>query len=118
MERLIPWVFRHRDTADQDCVIDWPDGDHRFSFLFDDLTSYYSELEDWRVNEGSGADGTGVSGALIANEIITLPRKSWEVSEKQNLGRFMRSQGMILQDLMRTVYWGLEGIKSRGIKIR
>ncbi|PGH13514.1 hypothetical protein AJ79_03645 [Helicocarpus griseus UAMH5409] len=118
VERLIPWIFRHADTAGEDCMDHWPDDEDVFSLLFDYLSVYCSRVQAWEANEGHQSGTLGVTSALRTRQAITLPRKSWAVAEKKRVGRLTDSQAVILQQLMKTVYWNLENVKRQNLKIR
>ena len=92
-------------------VLNWPENDHKFSSLFDDLPSYCADVKRWQISKGYYPDETGVTTALKEIEMITLPKKSWNVSENQRFGRFLGSQAMMLRSLLKTVYVNLTGVQ-------
>jgi hypothetical protein len=111
VEHLIPWVYRHATSADEDNVLNWPKNDPKFSSLFDDLPSYCVDLKKWQVSGECKSGDTGITNALKESETITLPKRSWDVPERQRFGHFIGSQGMMLRALMKTILVNLEGIK-------
>ncbi|KAI9932719.1 hypothetical protein AWENTII_004958 [Aspergillus wentii] len=117
VEASIPWIFQHASTAGEDSVSNWPGDMPKFSNLFDDLPSYCAEFGYWKANEGHESTETGLASALRERETITLPRKSWKVSENQRFGRFIETQTYMLRALMMTTYLNLEGIKTQHLEI-
>ncbi|KAH8425241.1 uncharacterized protein LDX57_002997 [Aspergillus melleus] len=90
----------------------WPEEDCKFNAFFNNLYSYRDELEDNVLNH------TGISRALVPNETINLPRKSWKVSEREYFRHFVGSQSSTIRLLIQTIYWNLAGIKEEGPILR
>ncbi|PYI33482.1 hypothetical protein BP00DRAFT_338723 [Aspergillus indologenus CBS 114.80] len=114
METLTPWVFRHTNLAQEDCLDSWPDEDLTSSLLFDELFSYQSTIRA----RSSQQDERGIERALRPSANITLPLKNWEVKDRYDHLAFTRSQGMILRILMKTVYASLDGVRKQDPEVR
>ncbi|KAK1148653.1 hypothetical protein N8T08_008538 [Aspergillus melleus] len=96
---LIPWIFRKSDVATEEHTVEWPQDELSFRAFFYDLGSYFKGLQGPNV---------GVIDYLKALETITLPKTSWEVPGREAHRAFIRSQGLILKALVRTIYFNLE----------
>ncbi|PLB48046.1 hypothetical protein P170DRAFT_204622 [Aspergillus steynii IBT 23096] len=96
---LIPWVFRNSDVATKECTGKWPQDELSFRAFFYDLGSYFNGLQGPNV---------GIMDFLTALSTINLPKTSWEVPGRESHKTFIRSQGLILKALVRTIYFNLE----------
>lgn len=99
MAGLIPWIFRESDVATEKCAEKWPQDELSFRAFFYDLGSYFN---------GVPGPNMGIIDYLKALETITLPKTSWEVPGRESQRAFIRSQGLILKALVRTIYFNLE----------
>lgn len=99
MAGLIPWIFRNSDVATEECAVKWPQDELSFRAFFYDLGCYFNGLQGSNV---------GIIDYLKALETITLPKASWEVPGRESHKAFIRSQGLILKALVRTIYFNLE----------
>ncbi|PYH91027.1 hypothetical protein BO71DRAFT_360244 [Aspergillus ellipticus CBS 707.79] len=117
VERLVPWVFRQADTAEEDCIDHWPDEDNRFCFFFDEIFAYRTALRARKIAHGWEYDETGITSASRSREIVTLPARNWKLPGRERSKHFIRSQGMILRILMQAVYQSLDGIRKHDPEI-
>lgn len=71
---------------------------------------YCEQVESWKEDHGRGLGetGIGITSVLRESETITLPRKTWKVSDDQRYGEFIHWQGSILRSLLRDVYHELD----------
>ncbi|RAK81449.1 uncharacterized protein BO72DRAFT_474623 [Aspergillus fijiensis CBS 313.89] len=109
VETLTPWVFKHTNIAQEDCLDSWPNEDLTSSMLFDEFFSYHSTIR----SRSSLQDERRIESALTPSAGITLPLKNWEVKAAHDHLEFTRSQGMILRMLMKTVYASLDGVRKQ-----
>ncbi|RAH76768.1 hypothetical protein BO86DRAFT_422874 [Aspergillus japonicus CBS 114.51] len=122
IEKLTPWVFEHAESADLFCVDRWPEEeskDYRDIFhltnsyvsetnLLDaslaephPLQAYYPESQPYdpdRIEPGILEDAVG------REELVTLPRKSWEYSTREEFAHLMTLQALVLRGLMESLY--------------
>lgn len=105
-----PWIFENSHIADTFCTEDWPmeSGDFRDFFWL--LNSYYTEL-----NEPGTKD---IVCDMNASQTISLPKKNWKVSSREYFAHLMRSQGMMLRVLMKTIYHNFENGQAQESKIQ
>ncbi|PLB48728.1 hypothetical protein P170DRAFT_446569 [Aspergillus steynii IBT 23096] len=98
--RFTPWVFEHAEIAERDCTESWPNEWGDFKKVFGLLNSYYTEL--------NGNSQRDLTHDLKRSERTRLPKKNWKVSRREYFEHFMRSQGMMLRELVETIYQNLK----------
>ncbi|RAL06549.1 uncharacterized protein BO97DRAFT_358529, partial [Aspergillus homomorphus CBS 101889] len=108
IERLIPWVFQHKEAVVEDDIESWPDEDFTLSIFFDSLLSHCA-LSRAR---SSPCNDSGVESAWRARETVTVPLRNWELEGRKSCLQFIKSQGILLKLLMQIVYKSLEDIKK------
>ncbi|PIG82062.1 hypothetical protein AARAC_000180 [Aspergillus arachidicola] len=103
--RLIPWIFRQTgvELVEDDCTMGWPQEEMNFRDLFLYLSSYCYEVYEREV---------GTTNALKACETISLPMRNWKQPEREYSRSFIRTQGLMLNMLMHTIYNILDGIRE------
>ncbi|PYI33239.1 hypothetical protein BP00DRAFT_493907 [Aspergillus indologenus CBS 114.80] len=132
-EKLTPWVFKHAESADLFCIDRWPEEESKeFQDIFhlfnsyvsetnlfdaslavpDPLQAYYPESQPYdpdRIEPGMLEDVVG------REETVTLPRKSWEYSTREEFAQLMTLQALVLRGLMESLYqkMGLRGSEPR-----
>ncbi|KAB8226235.1 hypothetical protein BDV33DRAFT_187008 [Aspergillus novoparasiticus] len=106
--RLTPWIFRQTgvELVEDDCTMDWPQEEMNFRDLFFYLSSYYYEVYEREV---------GITNALKACESISLPMRNWKQPEREYSRSFIRTQGLMLNMMMHTIYNNLDGIQGAAI---
>ncbi|PGG96325.1 hypothetical protein AJ79_09630 [Helicocarpus griseus UAMH5409] len=102
MEDLVPWMFQQSDM---------PQGEQLFRSLFREFIPYRRDIAHWKDSHSGKMGETGIDVALKERAVITLPQKSWNVSDKQDYGDFIRQQGPILLSLLFDLSLSLDGIK-------
>ncbi|KAE8352432.1 hypothetical protein BDV28DRAFT_165516 [Aspergillus coremiiformis] len=129
-EDLTPWVFENADFADLFCIERWPDEEStEFRELFrlfnsyiseanlfdaslaepDILQAYYPESQPYdpdRIEPGVLEDVVG------RDETITLPRKSWRYSTREDFAHLITLQALVLRLLMESLY---QKLNMRGL---
>ncbi|RAK98806.1 uncharacterized protein BO80DRAFT_436713 [Aspergillus ibericus CBS 121593] len=123
---LTPWIYKHADIADLDCMERWPIYCAEFEEFFhllnthfpennlfdpslaepDPLEAYYPEAEDY-CPVAIGPDLLEEAAGGV--ETVALPIKSWKYSTRESSEVMMRSQGLMLRTLIETIYLKLNG---------
>ncbi|PWY96738.1 hypothetical protein BO94DRAFT_570987 [Aspergillus sclerotioniger CBS 115572] len=86
ISNLIPWVYQHSDTADEDNALNWPTEHNKFNLFFTELVSYRAELEAYTA---SSDDDTGTGTGTGTGTKCLLLRK---LVEEVYLGLDMEGQ--------------------------
>ncbi|GMG25295.1 unnamed protein product [Aspergillus oryzae] len=102
---LIPWIFQQTgiEIVEDDCTMEWPQEEMNFRDLFFWLSSYYYEVYEREV---------GITNALKACGTISLPIRNWKQPDREDFRSFIRTQGLMLNMLMHTIYNNLDGIRE------
>ena len=124
-EKLTPWVFKHTNLVDLDCVDRWPEESIPFREMFHHFNSNVAEanlcanplpepdfLAAW-FPKSPCRNSEEVEPGLLEDivgrvETVSLPRRSWKYSRRGYCVGLTMLQAMALRNLLETIYRKLE----------